>query len=164
MRPAPRAYLAIVAGKRAAAGGKPAIVNRKARFQFEVLEKVEAGLVLRGSEVKSLRQGLASLEEAFGRIYEDEIFLVGLHIQEYSHASGHNHEPTRKRKLLLHRREIRKLKAKVTQKGLTLLPLSIGFNERGYAKVELGLCRGRNLYDKREVIRKREQARELRGT
>lgn len=153
-----------MAAKSRASGGKPAIVNRKARFQFEVLEKVEAGLVLLGSEVKALRQGLASLEEAFGRIYDDEIFLVGMHIQEYSHASGQNHEPTRKRKLLLRRREIRKLKAKVTQKGLTLLPLSIGFNERGLAKVELGLCRGKNLFDKRETIRKRDQARELRGT
>lgn len=147
-----------------AAGGKPAIVNRKARFQFEILEKVEAGLVLLGSEVKALRQGLASLEESFGRIYDDEVFLVGLHIQQYSHAGGRNHEPTRKRKLLLRRREIRKLKAKVTQKGLTLLPLSITFNERGLAKVELGLCRGKNLHDKRETIRKREHVRELRGT
>jgi SsrA-binding protein len=153
----------VAARKETRADRKPIVVHRKARFRFEILETVEAGLVLRGTEVKALRQGLASLEEAFGRVYGDELFLVGAHIQEYSHGNQHNHEPTRKRKLLLRRREIRKLAAKIEQQGLTLVPLSLYFNERGLAKVELGLGKGRKLHDKREVLKKREAARELRN-
>jgi SsrA-binding protein len=153
----------VAARKETRADRRPIALNRKARLRFEILEVHEAGLVLRGTEVKALRQGLASLEEAFGRIYGDELFLVGAHIQEYSHGSHHNHEPTRKRKLLLRRREIRKLAARVAQQSLTLVPLALYFNERGLAKVELGLGKGRKLHDKREVLRKREAARELRN-
>jgi SsrA-binding protein len=135
--------------------------NRKARFKFEVLETWEAGLVLRGTEVKTLRGGKVSLDEAYGRIDGDEVFLIGAHIAEYTHGNRQNHEPTRRRKLLLHKREINKLKAKVTQRGLTLVPLALYFNERGIAKLTLALCRGKNIGDKRDVQRKREAVREI---
>lgn len=138
-------------------------VNRRARHRYEVLETFEAGIVLMGTEVKSLRQGRVSLDEAFGRIYDHEVYLVGAHVPEYSHGNRQNHEPTRKRKLLLHRREIRRLEAKVTQRGFTLVPLSIYFTPRGVAKVELGLCRGKRVHDRREDLRKRDAEREIRG-
>lgn len=138
-------------------------VNRKARHRYEILEKFEAGMVLVGTEVKSLRQGRASLEEAFGRIYDHEVFLVGAHIPVYSHGNRQNHEPTRRRKLLLHRREIRRLEGKVTQRGFTLVPLSIYFTRRGVAKVELGLCRGKRVHDRREDLKKRDAEREIRS-
>ena len=111
--------------------------------------------------MKSLRQGNVSLAEAFGRIDGDELFLVGAHIQEYSHGNVQNHEPTRKRKLLLRRREIKRLKAKVQQQGFTLVPLSMYWSDRKLAKVELGLCRGRKIADKREVLKRREAKREI---
>lgn len=135
--------------------------NKRARHRFEVLESVEAGLVLLGTEVKSLRSGRVSIAEAFARIDGDELFLVGAHIQEYSHGNQQNHEPTRKRKLLLRRREIRKLKAKVTQQGFTLVPLELYWSDRNLAKIELGLCRGRKIADKREVLKRREARREI---
>jgi SsrA-binding protein len=160
-----------MAGKSKSKGGKrkagdpsrkTVVLNRKARHAFEILEVFECGLMLRGTEVKSLRDGLISLEEAFGRVYEDEAFLVGARIEPYSHASTGNHEPTRRRKLLMRRVELRKLKAKVTQKGLTLVPLEVYFNDRGIAKLELGLCRGKQLHDKRQELKKRDTERELR--
>ena len=135
--------------------------NKRARHRFEVLESVEAGIVLLGTEVKSLRHGKVSLAEAFGRIDGDELFLVGAHIQEYTHGNQQNHEPTRKRKLLLRRREIRKLKAKVTQQGYTLVPLEMYWSDRNLAKIELGLCRGRKIADKREGLKRREAKREI---
>lgn len=134
-------------------------VNRKGRFRFEVLETVEAGMVLLGTEVKALRQGQMSIEEAFGRVFPDGVYLVGAHIPEYSHGNAANHEPNRKRKLLLRAREVRRLQAKVAQKGLTLVPLEVYFSERGYAKVALGLCKGRKVHDKREKIRSRDDRR-----
>jgi SsrA-binding protein len=135
--------------------------NKKARHLFEILDEFEAGMVLRGTEVKVLREGRISLDEAFGRIYDNDAFLVGAHIDAYSHASSGNHEPTRRRKLLLHRAEIRKLKAKVNQKGLTLVPLEVFFNERGIAKIRLGLCRGKKLHDKRQDLKKKDADREM---
>ena len=135
--------------------------NKKARHLFEILDEYEAGMVLRGTEVKVLREGRISLDEAFGRIYDNDVFLVGAHIDAYSHASSGNHEPTRRRKLLLHRAEIRKLKAKVNQKGLTLVPLEVFFNERGIAKIRLGLCRGKKLHDKRQDLKKKDADREM---
>jgi SsrA-binding protein len=140
------------------------VLNKKARHRFEVLDKVEAGLVLAGAEVKSLREGKISLDEAFGRIYEDEVYLVGCHIAQYSSAGAWQPDPTRRRKLLLRRQQIRKLKAKVTQKGLTLVPLEVYFNERGLAKVILALCRGRRTRDRREELKKKEAKREMRGS
>jgi SsrA-binding protein len=136
--------------------------HRKARFHYEVLDTFEAGLALKGTEVKALRQGKMSIEESFGRVQGDELWLVGAHVQEYSHGNVHNHEPTRKRKLLMHRREIRRLKAKVTQKGLTLVPLEVYFSARGLAKVRLGLCKGRKVHDKREKLKTRDDRRAMR--
>jgi SsrA-binding protein len=138
------------------------IDNRKARHSFEVLETFEAGIALRGTEVKTLREGKAHLEEAYARIDGGEVFLVGAHIAEYSHGNVMNHEPTRRRKLLLRKAQIRKLEASVKQKGLTLVPLKIYFNDRGLVKVQIGLCRGRKTVDKRDKERKREATREIR--
>ncbi len=150
--------------KRTQADGKRMVaVNKKARFRFEVLDEFEAGLALMGTEVKSLRQGQASLHEAFARVQGTEIYIVGLHIPEYSQGNRQNHEPTRKRKLLLHRREIRRLQTRATWRGLTLVPMDLYFNDRGLAKVTLAICRGRKVHDKREAIRKKDERRELRG-
>ena len=149
--------------KKAGAQGPHVVaLNRKARFEFEVLETVECGLVLQGTEVKTLRSGRASIEEAWAKIQDDELWLIGAHIEEYTHGNRENHEPTRRRKLLLRRSEIRKLKAKTGQKGLTLVPLDLHFNERGYAKLTLALGRGKKLHDKRDTMKKREAAKEIR--
>ncbi len=139
----------------------PTIKNKKARFHFEILEQVEAGIALTGSEVKSLRNGKASLDEAFAVIRNGEAFLRDCNISPYPQAGYAQHAPTRERKLLLHRREIRKLAGKVTQKGLTLVPLKLYFNDRGMVKVLIGLARGKKTHDKREAIRKREHQRDI---
>ena len=136
--------------------------NRKAYHEFHVLEKIEAGIVLIGSEVKSLRDGKLSFQESYARISGDEVFLVGCHIAEYKNARTFGHEPTRRRKLLLHRREIRKLRKSVEIKGQTLEPLKIYFNRRGIAKVQIGVCKGKQLHDKRHAARKRETERDIR--
>jgi SsrA-binding protein len=137
------------------------IVNSKARFNYQILEQAEAGISLVGTEVKSLRGGHASLEEAFARIDRGEVYLYGCHINPYEQGNLNNHEPLRPRKLLLHRREIHKLLTKVTQRGLTLIPLSMYFNKRGLAKVELALVKGKTHGDKREDIKKREHERDM---
>lgn len=136
--------------------------NKKARFHYEVIDTFEAGLVLRGTEVKVLRQGRMSLDESYARLQDGEVFLIGSHIDEYSHGNIQNHEPKRKRKCLLHRREIVKLKQKVDVKGLTLVPLRVYFGERGYAKVTLAICKGKNTHDKRATLKDREAKKELR--
>lgn len=138
-----------------------AIRNKKARHNYEILEKAEAGISLKGSEVKSLRAGRASLDESFATIRDGEIFLRGCNISPYEHASYDGHEPTRERKLLLHRREIRKWEQKVRQRGLTLVPLSIYFNDRGFAKISLALVKGKAVHDKRASLKEREQNREI---
>lgn len=135
--------------------------NRKAAFRFEILEKWECGIVLVGTEVKSLREKQASLEESYARYANNEVWLVNFHIGPYRFGTNSQHESIRKRKLLLHGREIRKLRPKVEQKGLTLVPLRVYFNERGIAKVTLALCRGKTLGDKREAIKSREHRREI---
>ncbi|MGB9625907.1 MAG: SsrA-binding protein SmpB [Phycisphaerae bacterium] len=137
------------------------ILNRRARYEYHIVETVEAGIVLKGSEVKSLRDGRASIEEAYARIANGQVVLIGCNIQTYPPATTRNHDPLRDRRLLLHHREIRKLLAKVTQAGYTLVPLSIFFNDRGLAKVELALVRGKTHADKREDIRKREHQRDI---
>jgi len=139
----------------------PQIRNKKARFRFEILEQVEVGIALSGSEVKSLRDGRASLEEAWAVVRGGEVFLRGCNISPYPQAGYAQHEPARERKLLLHRRQIRKLENKVMQRGFTLAPLKMYFNERGLVKVLIGLCRGKKLYDKRETIKRRDQQRDL---
>jgi len=138
----------------------PVCRSRRARFEFDILETVEAGMVLQGTEVKALRAKTASLEEAFAIIRNDEVFLHKMNITEYKQGNIMNHEPTRVRKLLLHRAEIRKLKSRVEEKGLTLIPLEVYFKD-GRAKVALALAKGRKLHDKREVSRTREAKKEI---
>lgn len=137
------------------------ILNKRARFEYHIVDTVEAGVALKGSEVKSLRDGRASIEEAYARIANGEILLIGCNIQTYPPATTRNHDPLRDRKLLLHQREIRKLLAKVTLAGHTLVPLSIFFNDRGLAKVELALVRGKTFSDKREDIKKKDHQRDI---
>ncbi len=140
---------------------RPVAENRKARHRFDVMETLECGMALVGSEVKSLRNGKLSLEEAYGRVRDGDLWLVGSNIPEYAQATIWNHEPTRPRKLLVHKRELRKFAFKAHEKGLTLVPLRVYFNERGVAKVLMGLCRGRKLHDKREAVKKADVRRDL---
>lgn len=135
-------------------------VNRRARHEFHIEETVEAGIMLVGSEVKSLREGKANLKDSFARIENGEAWLWNAHISPYGPASQFGHEPTRTRKLLLHRAEIERLQGKVKERGLTLVPLRLYFKE-GRAKVELALARGKKTHDKREAIRDREVRREV---
>lgn len=139
---------------------KNVCVNRKARHDFFIEETYEAGLVLRGSEVKSLRDGKANLKDSYARILKGEPFLLNAHISPYPAANQFNHEPDRTRKLLLHKKEIRRLAGKVKERGLTLIPLRLYFKD-GKAKVELGLARGKKLYDKRETLRRKVAEREV---
>ena len=146
--------------KREGEGVHVACTNKKARRDYHIDDTIEAGLVLRGSEVKSLRDGKASLTDAYARIEEGEAWLSGLHISPYSHTRMEEQDPDRERKLLLHAAEIRRLGVKVQEKGYTLVPLRIYF-KHGLAKVELGLGKGKKLYDKREDIKKADARREI---
>lgn len=135
--------------------------NRKARHEFHVLETWETGIVLKGTEVKSLRQGRANLQDSFARLDNNgELWLHNLHISPYDPGNRYNHDPLRPRKLLLHRRELRKLIGQVEQKGLTLVPLELYFSG-GVAKVSLALVRGKKLHDKREDLKKRDAERDM---
>lgn len=142
-------------------GQKIVATNRKARHEYEVLETVEAGMELKGPEVKSLRAGHVSFQDAHARVERGEVWLHSLHISPYEQANRFNVDPVRPRRLLLGKQEIRRLAAKTEEKGLTLVPLDIHFS-RGYAKVTLALARGRKLHDKREALKRREQEREAR--
>lgn len=135
--------------------------NRKAFYDYAIQEKLEAGIVLQGTEVKSLREGRVNLKESYATVDRGEVFLHQCHISPYSHGNIMNHDPVRRRKLLLHRKEINKLMGKTKQKGLTLVPLRMYFSARGQAKVELGLAKGKKLYDRREAIKGREEGREV---
>jgi len=141
-------------------GTKLITSNRKARHDYHILETVEAGMVLTGTEVKSLRDGKASLAEAYARVENDEVWLVSAHIPEYTHGNRTNHEPTRARKLLLHRKEIERIRGKTQEKGLTVVPLRL-YWRRGRAKIELALVKGKREYDRREDVAKREANREM---
>lgn len=141
-------------------GRKVVATNRKARHDFEILDTYECGMVLRGSEVKSLRDSQVQLKDAYADIRDGEVWLERVHIAPYSFALGGGHDPERPRKLLLHRREIDRLTGKVNEVGLTLVPLQIYFQD-GKAKVELALARGRRTYDKRQRIRERMERREM---
>ena len=141
-------------------GEKIVCVNREARHNYFIDEIYEAGLVLLGSEVKSLRDGKANLKDSYGRIQNGEAFLFNAHVSPYPGANQFNHEPTRPRKLLLHQREIERLTGKTKEKGLTLIPLRLYF-KNGRAKVELGLARGKKLYDKRETLKRKMAEREV---
>ena len=136
--------------------------NRRARHEYHIHDVYEAGLILHGSEVKSLRSGHLSINEAFGRVDAGEVWLVGMHVDEYVEANRFNHITRRRRKLLLHRAEIKKLEKKVKEKGNTLVPLEVYFNERGLAKISIALVSGKKLHDKREDIKKRDAEREMR--
>ncbi len=146
--------------ERNAAKSAPAIDNRRARHEYEILESLEAGLVLTGTEVKSVRAGGASLSEAYARFRDGEAWLLGMHVPPYKQGSFSNAEPTRPRKLLLHKEEIARLQGRVAEKGLTIVPLRLYFT-RGIAKVQLGLARGKKLWDKRADVAKREVEREI---
>lgn len=137
--------------------------NRRATFNYEVLERLEAGIMLTGSEVKSIREGRVSLAEAYAQFRGDELFLLGAHIAEYVQAHRRNHEPLRPRKLLMHKKQLDKLSVAVAQEGLALVPLAIYFKEGkgGRIKLELGLCRGKKVHDKRASIKERETKREI---
>ena len=138
---------------------KPIASNRRARHEYEILDSMEAGISLRGPEVKSLRAGRANLSDSYAVLRAGEVFLRNLHISPYREAGRENPDPTRERKLLLHRHEIRRLRSKVAERGLTLIPLALYWKD-GRAKVELAVARGKRRYDKREAIRRREQDRE----
>ncbi len=140
-------------------GRKIVARNRKARHEYEILETYEAGIVLRGPEVKSVRAGNIAFRDAFARLEGGEILLYNLHISPYEPATNQNEDPTRVRKLLLHKQEIRRMVGKVEEKGLTLIPLDVYF-ARGYAKVTVALARGRKLYDKRDKLKRQTQERE----
>lgn len=141
--------------------GRYITVNKQARRNFEIIDKIEAGIALVGSEVKSLRNGQADLTGAYAWIKEGQCWLVGANIAPYKEASVFGHDPKRNRKLLLHRAEIRRLWSKVEQRGFTLVPLSMYFNGRGIAKVELGLGRGKHKYDKRKDLAEKQQKRDI---
>jgi len=137
-----------------------AISNRKARFEYEILDTFEAGIVLVGSEVKSLRQGKANLQDSYALVKNGEVWLLNMHINPYEQANQFNHDPLRTRKLLLNKSEIAKLQIKTNEKGLTLIPLKLYFT-KGIAKVELGIGKGKKLHDKRESIKERDVTREM---
>jgi SsrA-binding protein len=135
--------------------------NKRARHDYHILETWEAGVVLSGTEVKSLRQGKANLTDAYATVRDGEVFLLNLHISPYEQGNQFNHEPTRTRKLLLHRKEIRRLIGGVERQGLTLVPLELFFNPRGKAKVTIALAKGKKLHDKRADQRRREDERDM---
>jgi SsrA-binding protein len=137
--------------------------NKKAFFNYEILETFEAGVSLLGSEVKSIREGRISLKESYAEVRDGEIFLLNCHISPYEAANRFNHDPRRERKLLLHRREIKRLTGKIIEKGLTLVPTKILINAKGKVKVELSLAKGKKLYQKKEAIKERDLEREVRA-
>lgn len=136
--------------------------NRKARHEYEILEDLECGVVLQGSEVKSIRNGKVSIEEAYGRVRDGELWLVGADIAEYPQANVMNHEPKRSRKLLLHRRELRKFAESADQSGLTIVPLALYF-KNGRIKVQMAVARGRKMHDKRDKLKQQDDRREMRS-
>jgi SsrA-binding protein len=137
------------------------IRNRSAYHEYSIDDKYTAGMVLTGTEVKSLRSGKASFADSYCIINKGELWIKSLHIAEYSHGTANNHDPVRERKLLLHKRELKKLEAKIKEKGFTIIPLRIFFNEDNLAKIEIGLAKGKKLHDKRESIKQKDVDREM---
>ncbi len=138
------------------------IKNKRARFDFEILDTYTAGIVLGGTEIKSIRLGKANLSQSFCEFNDKgELFVVNMQVDEYSHGSYYNHKPKAERKLLLNKRELKKLRKEVTTTGLTIIPLNLFINDRGLAKVNIGLAKGKKLYDKRETIKDRDTKRNL---
>jgi SsrA-binding protein len=137
--------------------------NKKAYFNYDIVESLEAGIALLGSEVKSVREGRVSLKESYAEIRNGEVFLLHANISPYEFANRFNHEPLRDRKLLLHRREIKRLIGKIREKGFTLIPTKVLFNEKGKVKVELSLAKGKRAYEKKQAIKERDLDREMRA-
>ncbi|MEP3210377.1 MAG: SsrA-binding protein SmpB [Maribacter sp.] len=138
------------------------IKNKKARFEYELLDKFTAGIVLGGTEIKSIRESKASISESFCEFNDrGELFIVNMQIDEYSHASHYNHKPKAERKLLLHKQELKKLQKEVNTSGLTIVPLNLFLNEKGLAKINIALAKGKKLYDKRETLKDRDNKRDL---
>jgi SsrA-binding protein len=150
----------MAAGEEKAEALRPIATNRRARFEFHVLEELECGIALTGTEVKSLRTGQVSIAEAYAMVKNGQMFLIGCHIAEYAQGNVHNHVPTRERKLLLHKKEIQRWHAAAKEKGVTIVPLSMYF-KGSRAKLALALCKGKKLYDKRQDKRKQEDRREI---
>lgn len=137
------------------------IKNRKARFEYEILDTFTAGIVLRGTEIKAIREGKASIAESFCEFSNNELFVINMTVQEYSHATHYNHVPKSERKLLLNRSELKKLEKEVKNSGLTIIPLVLFTNNKGMAKMDIALCRGKKEYDKREAIKDRDSKKQL---
>ncbi len=137
------------------------IKNRKARFEYEILDTYTAGIVLAGTEIKAIRMGKASIAESFCEFQNNELWIVNMNVQEYSHATYFNHNPKQERKLLLNRNELKKLYKDVTNSGNTIIPLKLFVNNRGLAKITIALAKGKKLYDKRETIRDRDNKKRL---
>jgi len=142
---------------------KVVATNKKAYFNYDLLENYEAGVSLVGSEVKSIRQGRISLKDSYAEVRGGEVILLNFHISPYEAASRFNHDPEREKKLLLHRREIKRLSGKIREKGLTLVPTKVLFNDKGKVKIEIALAKGKKAYQKKEVIKERDRERELRA-
>ena len=136
------------------------ILNRKARYDYEILDKFEAGIVLTGTEIKSIRNGQANLKDSYAIIKNNEVYLLNMHISEYKQGNQFNHDETRTRKLLLHKKEIKKINDKISIKGLTLVPVKLYF-VKGKAKIELAIAKGKHTYDKKETIKQRDIEREV---
>ncbi|MBM6863447.1 MULTISPECIES: SsrA-binding protein SmpB [Ligilactobacillus] len=141
----------------------PLAQNKKARHDYQILETLEAGLVLTGTEIKSVRERRINLKDGFAQIHNGEAWLMNVHISEYTQGNRFNHDPLRARKLLLHKKEIQKLTGQTSEKGITIVPLKV-YLKHGFAKVLLGIAKGKHDYDKRETIKKRDQEREIRRT
>lgn len=137
------------------------IKNRKAKFEYEILDTYTAGIVLRGTEIKAIREGKASIAESFCEFSNGELFVINMTVQEYSHATHYNHSPKSERKLLLNRSELKKLEKEVKNSGLTIIPLVLFTNNKGLAKVDIALCRGKKEFDKREAIKERDTKKQL---
>ena len=137
------------------------IKNRKAKFQYEILDKYTAGIKLAGTEIKAIREGKAGIAESFCEFHRGELYVINMHVEEYSHATHFNHNPKPERKLLLNKQELRKLEKQINQSGLTIIPLRLFINERGLAKLVIALCKGKKTHDKRETIKDRENKRRL---
>ncbi|MBP7430536.1 MAG: SsrA-binding protein SmpB, partial [Candidatus Hydrogenedentes bacterium] len=141
-------------------GEKTIVQNRRARHDYHILEQFETGIALQGTEVKSIRAGQITLKDSYAEVDGGELFLIGVHIAPYEQGNIYNHDPERRRKLLMHKREIVRIGHTIAEKGFTLVPLRVYFKD-GRAKVELGLCRGKHTIDKRQTLRKREQDRDV---
>lgn len=137
------------------------IVNKKASFEYHLLDVYVAGIQLTGTEIKSIREGKASLAEGYCTFIKNDLFIKNMHIAEYTHGTHYNHEPKRMRKLLLNKNELKKLLTKTKEKGLTIIPVKLFINDRGFAKLEIALAKGKKVYDKRESIKQRELGREM---